>query len=78
MVPLEEKGFPYLEQPVQHPEDLSCRKVGSSRNRVGNVWVFPFIPPLIKGGLGGFSFPDLVKSERSLPSLHRVLVTPAS
>ncbi len=27
MVPLEEKGFPYLEQPVQHPEDLSCRKV---------------------------------------------------
>ena len=53
-------------------------KTGSSRNRVGNVWVFPFIPPLIKGGLGGFSFPDLVKPERSLPSLHRVLVTPAS
>lgn len=27
MVPLEEKDFPYLEQSVQHPEDLSCRKV---------------------------------------------------
>ncbi len=27
MVPLEEKGFRYLEPHVQHPEDLSCRKV---------------------------------------------------
>ncbi len=50
MVPLEEKGFPYLEQPVQHPEDLSCRKVKALRVVVWAMFGYSRSSPLFQSG----------------------------